>query len=48
MGDGRAEGASETGDRGQAAIPYQQLMAQVLVPCWIQLSTFLKEQSSDV
>ena len=36
VGDGRAEGASETGDRGQAAIPYQQLMAQVLVPCWIQ------------
>ena len=34
VGDGRAGGASATGD-GQAAIPYLQLLAQVLVPCWI-------------
>ena len=37
MGDGRAEGWSAIGDRGQAAV---SLMLDVdgtgLVPCWIQ------------
>jgi len=37
VGDGRAEGLLAVGDGGQAAISLMlDLMAQILVPCWIQ------------
>ena len=39
VGDGRAEGLLAVGDGGQAAISLMlDLMAQILVPCWVQFS----------
>jgi len=34
--DGRAEESLAIGDGRQAAVSHLTLMAQVLVPCWIQ------------
>ena len=37
VGDGRAEGLLAVGDGGQASSSLMpDLMAQILVPCWIQ------------